>query len=251
MITELRRVAACWENSTSWKITRLLRELRAAISRHRTSGQADALVASLQLLNDTLAGTELAGHYWMCGGQLLAWAREGKPLAQDLRDADFCLLADDLPRFMSAVPAISAAGFNPYVRCITNGGRAMVYQFERNDAQFDFFLVDRRDSDLRFYTFEFSWAPLLSLSDDPELQILASIPDQQLVPFQFVGRTWLKHADHEAELRAVYGDDLARSPGWSWIRDSPAIVERVHWERADESVWSGDFGDLATDGVTL
>ena len=43
------------------------------------------------------------------------------------------------------------------------------------------------------------------------------------------------------------GDHLARSPGSSWIRDNPAIVERVHWERGDESVWSGDFGDLATD----
>ncbi len=47
-------------------------------------------VADLQLLNDTLAAHGLAQSYWLWGGVLLGWAREGAPLAHD-RDADFAL----------------------------------------------------------------------------------------------------------------------------------------------------------------
>ena len=237
-VAELRRVHALLLDSTSWKLTRPLRDVAAAI-RNRPARIRRSFVENLCLLNDTLADTDLAGRYWVWGGLLIGWAREGKPLAHDSRDADFCLLAADLPRFARAVPVLVEAGFAPSRRCITNDLRAMEYQFLRDGAQFEFSVMEPVDGLLRYHEF----------NPDPPTQAIASIADQALVPFELVGRTWLKHADHDAELTAMYGDWRTPNRNW-WYMDDLAIVERAVWTRAEEMQWTGDFADLGTQGVT-
>jgi hypothetical protein len=226
-LARVERIHALWASSKSWTLTRPLRDVAAAM-RTRT------FVKSLRLLNDTLADTDLSGRYWVWGGLLIGWAREGKPLAHDSSDADFCVLAEDMPRFASAVPALKEAGFAPSARYMTSDGRAMEYDFLRDGARFEFFVMEPVDGRLHYYDF----------GTDPPTQALASIADQALVPFEFVGRMWRKHADHDAELTAMYGDWRTPDPGW-WYMDDVAIVERTVWTRADELQWAGDVGDWA------
>jgi hypothetical protein len=67
----------------------------------------------MRRLHCTLAATPLAGRCWIVGGLLLGPIRQGRPLAGDLGDVDFTFLSSDREAFLSAVPAISAAGFRP------------------------------------------------------------------------------------------------------------------------------------------
>ena len=48
-------------------------------------------------------------------------------------------------------------------------------------------------------------------------QVEAYVPEQETVPFSFLGRTWLKPKDHDLELRMVYG---------SWKSGSVVVVPR-------------------------
>ena len=222
-------------NSRSWKVTSPLRDVAAAIRTRRIRtrrGTRRTFVENLRLLNDTLAETDLADGYWVWGGLLVGWAREGKPLANDLHDADFCVLARDVPRFATAVPALVEAGFAPLQRWFTSDGRETAYAFVRDGIRFDFSVLDPVDGHLCYY-----------LCASGPTQALAAIPDQALVPFEFVGRTWHKHADHEAELTAMYGDWRTPDPDW-WFMNDYAIVERSAWTRAGETHWDGGFGDM-------
>ena len=67
----------------------------------------------LRRLNDVLSHTSLAARYWVWGGMLLGWARDGSLLAHDTKhlDADFGVLAEDEERFDTAVPVLERAGF--------------------------------------------------------------------------------------------------------------------------------------------
>jgi hypothetical protein len=192
---------------------------------------------SLQVLNDTLAGTPLAGRYWVWGGLLIGWAREGAPLAHDSRDADFCVRAEDVPHLHSAVPALADAGFAPALRFVTNDGRPVEYSFVRDGAKFEFFVLEPVDGRLRYYDFSDG-----AQGDGPPTQATAEIDEQELVPFELVGRTWLKHADHDAELTAMYGDWRTPDTGW-WYMNDVAIVERTAWTRAGELPWDGGLGE--------
>jgi hypothetical protein len=189
---------------------------------------------NLRLLNDTLADTLLANRYWVWGGLLIGWAREGAPLAHDSRDADFCIRTEDVPHLHSAVPALADAGFAPALRFLTNDGRPVEYSFVRDGAKFEFFVLEPVDGRLRYYDFSDG-----ARGDGPPTQATAEIAEQRLERFELVGRTWLKHADHEAELTAMYGDWRTPDPAWEYMNDV-AIVERTAWERAGELPWNGD-----------
>jgi hypothetical protein len=58
--------------------------------------------------------------------------------------------------------------------------------------------------------------------------------DQDLVGSDFLGRDRLKHADHDAELTAIYGKWRAADPGWK-LFDDRSIVELVPWAMVDEA----------------
>jgi hypothetical protein len=235
-LSEARRDSILVANSWSWRLTRPLREVPKGVTDRLFSAYTSRkFIQNLCLLHDTLDDTELAGRYWLSSGLLLGWARNGKPLKNDMRDADIYFLSDDLPSFARAIPSIIDAGFEPSRRLLTNDGRTMVYQFILDGSTFDFAVMEQGDGYLHYYSFR---APF----GGTHVQVLDSIPDQPLEPFEFVGRTWLKHIDHDAELTAMYGDWRIDDPRWDTLK-SPAIIERSIWTRFDESVWTGQYGD--------
>jgi hypothetical protein len=184
--------------------------------------------SDLRRLHDALADTDLSGNYWIWAGMLLGWTREGTLLAHD-RDADFALLEEDLPRLLQAVPALRQAGFVPIQQFRSNTGELTELTFRRHSAKFEFFVFTPIDGMLRYNVY--GWPP------DHLVQVEAEIPNQELVPFHFLGRTWLKHVDHERELACMYGDWRVPQRTWNYLQDDQAAVGRQPWLNPD-SAWS-------------
>ena len=181
------------------------------------------LEADLRRLNDALATTDLAGRYWMFSGCLLGWAREGKILRHDTRDVDFGIRSEDVPHLRAAVPTLNRAGFRCLFQFYNNAGKVTELTFIRRGAQYEFFSMEPVDGRLRYYLYD--------IRDDP-IELEAEQPDQSLVPFDFLNRTWLKQADHELDLATVYGDWRTPDPSWSYL-NQPNIVARRRWVHTD------------------
>lgn len=171
----------------------------------------------LRRLHDVLAGTDLAGHYWVWCGLLLGWAREGRPLRHDLHDADFCVLAEALPLLEAAVPALRRAGFLPLGRARATDGSVASLSFARHrwrSTRIDFSVIAVVDDQLRYFNHG-------SLAVRP-VEIECRLPVQELVPFDFLRRTWLRHANADLELTAMYGDWRTPRPMWFYLVDDRA-----------------------------
>lgn len=199
-----------------------------------------AFVTNLQLLNDTLAQSPVADRYWVWGGLLIGWARDGLTLAHDSADADFCVRREDLPLFAVAARALIGAGFAPLYRHVNSAGRATEFTFWRDGAKFEFFLMDCVGEQLYYYEFG------AGAEGEGPIEALAAIPAQPLVAFEFLDRTWLKHNDHDAELTTMYGEWRVPRPEWYYM-DDRAIVSRTVWTRSDDRAWAGSF-DIDRDG---
>jgi hypothetical protein len=101
-----------------------------------------AMIGHLRLINDVLAKTPMAGRYWVFGGLLLGYVREGNVLLHDSVDADFAFLAEDLPVLERCIPALADAGFRPLFRYPGLDGDAFEWSFQRGDAKLEFFRQD-------------------------------------------------------------------------------------------------------------
>jgi hypothetical protein len=178
----------------------------------------------LRRLNDVLSATELAGRYWVFGGLLLGWAREGSVLGYDSADADFAIRREDFDRLCASVPALERAGFRRLFRFANNAGEVTELTFMRRGAQFEFFSLTPTGGTFRYFMYGFDKTGAVEVEVEEPLQALA--------PFEFVGRTWLKPADHDLELSATYGNWRAPNPDW-WYLDQPNVVERRQWQNSD------------------
>lgn len=175
---------------------------------------------NLQRLNDVLARTPLDGHYWLFSGVLLGWAREGRLLIHDYDDADFAYDANDDDRFAASVPDLVRAGFEPLHRFRSNDGEFTEHSFQLDLAKFEFFRFTRHESCYQYHVY--GWDP----HDRTRfVEMTAQIAAQRRERIKFLGRTWLKPADHEAELTAIYGEWRTPDQSWSYLNDN-AIVER-------------------------
>jgi hypothetical protein len=188
------------------------------LARHRM------LESNMVALHDALAQTPLAGRYWVWGGALLGWAREGRLLAHD-NDADFALFREDLPAFRAGWAALAAAGFDLGIIFVNNDGQATEFVFYKDHLRFEFFIFDRDGSGIRYWLF---YPP-------GKLEMLGRLPWDGVEPLNFLGRTWLKPRDHEAHLAAMYGDWRTPEPGYDYVTDEKSIVARYRWQR--EPVW--------------
>jgi hypothetical protein len=178
----------------------------------------------LRRLHDAIAETDLDGRYWMWGGLLLGWAREGAILPHDCVDADFAVADEDFGHLMSAVPSIMKAGFRCDRRFMNNEGDITEVTFIRYGSRFEFFRMFPAGERLKYFMYSKTW------SDATELE--AYLPAQRRVPFSFIGRTWLKHEDHARELESIYGSWQIPDPGWSYL-DGPDIEVRREWHMTD------------------
>jgi cytidyltransferase-like protein len=170
-------------------------------------------IRDLRRLHDVLAGTELAERYFVFGGLLIGWAREGRVLRHDARDADFAFDREDTAAFVAASRELTRAGFTLTEEFRNNDGEVAEYRFVRHGARFEFFVLWRGDDALRHFMY------------DAETEMVCEFPEQDLVPFEFLGRTWLKQADHDALLGRAYGDWRTPDPDWDYTNDG-TIVER-------------------------
>lgn len=192
-----------------------------------------SFAVQLRRLHDALAATPIDGHYWVWAGLLLGWAREGRILRHDYRDADFAYLAEDQPRFIESAPSLIKAGFRPQHRLRNNAGRTTVWTFRRAGADFEFFRIERSGPSFGYYGYDgFD-------SARKRIEMYCEVPAQPLVTFSFLGRTWLKVLDHEREFESLYGDWRTPGPG-PRLGEAPAVVRCTTW-RPSEHGWTGDF----------
>lgn len=182
------------------------------------------VVADLQLLNDVLASSALAGRYWIVCGMLLGWAREGDLIGGDLDDFDLAFSADDFDRFRSAMLDLIKAGFLPRYRYPGVGEPATALTLVRHGAKFEFYRMDPDGPDhYRHHSF--------GHLDGVAVQNVHRSLRQALVPIQFLDRLWMKSADHELELTHEYGD--WRTPDYAWdYMQAHSITGRVPWDRS-------------------
>jgi hypothetical protein len=176
-------------------------------------------VEDLHLLHDVLAGSGLAGRYWVWSGLLLGWAREGRILPGDL-DADLAYEAGDHERYVSAVPSLLQVGFRRWFSFRNNEGKVTEEVFVRRGAKFEFYRMPEVGGQREYY--------LYGIDADGPVQVTARLPRQELAPFEFLGRTWLKALDHEAELEAMYGDWRTPDPTFDYLHEH-TIVARARW----------------------
>lgn len=234
------------------------------IARRRVRSARDAVlrrksrfIDGLTLLNRTVANTALADRYWIFGGLLLGWAREGAILRNDYRDADFAFMSEDRDRLVSSIEAIREAGFRPLHRWRNNDGHTTEWVFERDGARFEFFEfspVDPSDSAVpeapmfRHYGYfpkSGSWAEALNNPGSSIEQVEVHLPYQTRGEFAFLGSRWHKAVDHELELDSLYGERWRAEPKvfyntpWMTSRHSPAIYSRQRWTIGSFD-WDGD-----------
>jgi hypothetical protein len=182
----------------------------------------------LRRFNDAVARTPLNERYWVCGGLLLGWAREGRILAHDAKDADFMVRSEDADAFHEAVPALERAGYKRAFEYRNNEGVITAYTLLSNHARFDFGFTfpGRGGAERRF--FDYGEAP----SGLIELECV--LPDQPLERFRFLHRDWLKPIDHERVLATAYGDWRIPKVNWDYsyyIQEDRSIVAVRPWTR--------------------
>lgn len=181
--------------------------LVSGVSRHLTHRE-------IRRLHDALDPTPIAGRYWIVGGLLLGWARQGDLLAHDTADVDFAFRSADYGRLRESIPFLVAAGFQLSHAWRDNDGELTALTFLRSGVHFDFLKMTPVEDRLRYRCYFLG------------VQVTGELPSQPLVPFELFGRTWLKPADHERELAAAYGDWWNPRTDWRTDRDSPSVTSR-------------------------
>ncbi|MBI3957502.1 MAG: LicD family protein [Chloroflexi bacterium] len=176
---------------------------------------------SLQLLHDTLADTPLACRYWVWGGLLIGWAREGRILSHDVSDADFAFLREHRARFLNAIHALKAAGFVPSKRWINNEGDATEYVFVKGSAKFEFFEMVRQGDEFCYWLY------------NRPVEFACRIPSHGLAAMTFLDRLWQKPDDHDKHLTAVYGEWCVPDPNYTFLNEK-SIVESYPWRGTND-----------------
>lgn len=182
----------------------------------------DEAVASLQLFNDILAASPLAGRYWIYSGMLLGWAREGDLIKGDYHDFDFAVQDEDWGRLQQASIELIKAGFLPRSRFPSFGLRCNVLVFQHGAIRFEIY---RMDSDGPDHWRSYSYGGLYGA----DWENVHRFRRQPLVPIDFLDRLWLKVLDHETELTDDYGDWHTPDPDWNYML-THTITRREHWD---------------------
>jgi hypothetical protein len=213
----------------------------AALRRRRSA----LFEQDMRLLNDVLADSPLAGRYWVWGGLLLGWAREGRVLPHDVGDADFAFTTEDEELLAAAEPRLAAAGFRRWFSFRNRAGQRTERVYVRHGFRFEFFRMDAVGEDTHEYH-------MYGPGRTGPVELAGHLPRQELEPFEFLGRTWLKPRDHDLLLRTCYGDWRTPDPTWTMF-DDHSLVARRAWRPAadlpDPDAASGTPSDGASDAA--
>ena len=191
----------------------------------KPSVEYSQVVADLQLLNDVLAASALAGRYWMSRGMLMGWAREGDLIRCDLHDFDFSWLSTDLDRFRSAMLDLAKAGFLPRYRYPGAPDPCTALVLVRHGTQFEFYRMEP-DGPNKYRSHTYGHINGASIENT------CSWWRQPLVPIDYLDRLWLKPQDHESELIDEYGNGWRTpDPDWDYMQGR-TITGRRAWKEA-------------------
>lgn len=220
------------------------RPITAVVTTVAVEAQCAQQERRLQRVHDLLSATPIAGRYWISCGVLLGWAREERLLANDALDVDFHYLDEDSARLEESLPTLVAAGFRIAWRFPNFNADTVATQWTlmQGNSKFDFFRIENLGDRFRRY----GYGGLDSDESGPTENELA-LPPQALEEFHFLGRYWLKPANHDVELTALYGDWLTPDPSFSSM-DYRAIVERRPWNVGSSRVDSDGDADCAEPG---
>ena len=180
----------------------------------------------MRLLNDVLADSPLGGRYWIWAGLLLGWAREGRVLPHDVGDADFAFSAADYALLAMTEPRLETAGFRRWFSFRNRAGECTERVYVRNGFRFEFFRMDDVGDDTHEYH-------VYGPGRTGTIEFVGHLPRQELEPFEFLGRTWLKPRNHDLLLSTCYGDWRTPDPTWSMFDDRSLVARRVWRPAAD------------------
>lgn len=193
-------------------------------------------VENLQLLNDTLAAGPLNERYWVWGGLLIGWAREGHPMKHDLQDADFAINAEDEALLQLATKDLIAAGFEPLQYFVNNEGKKTEFCFQRDGVKLEFFLLRKVNDQFVYNTYRGKGGRV----DKRRLQVTSAIAYQELCEFKYLQRTWNKVQNHDDELTRLYGNWRKPDKNYVYWNDCQAIIKTDPWT-GDVYAWDGSF----------
>ena len=200
----------------------LLRKIRRRL-RQKISFTPEKLVRSLHRFHDVMANTPLSDKYWVCGGMLLGYAREGQ-LIQNDNDFDFHYWRDDSEALQASLEILLKAGFKKCFRWVNNDGHATEYVLIYQEIKFEFFEATRHEDSIRWYCYHHR----------PPRQFLNEVPAYDLESFDFYEREWLKPVDQERYLESLYGDWKTPCPDYTFYIDSNAIIRRDRWRGGNQ-----------------
>ena len=175
------------------------------------------MIDGLVRINDTLAKTPVHNKYWLCGGAVLGWAREGALLKHD-PDIDFHIWKDDVPALLQSIPALKSAGFEPVQKWVNPAGEITIYVFSYRKAKFEFFVSTEVNGNMQCNIYH---------GHEPTYQTTCETPGCELDEFEFYGRTWLKPKNHEQYLTALYGDWKKPNKNFKHETESPSVIASV------------------------
>ena len=183
---------------------------------YRDKHQQAILIEGLCKMHDVLRDTPLHNKYWVCGGALLGWAREGGLLKHD-NDIDFHLWESDLPAFEIASKALVRAGFKPKYYSYNCAGKIIKYVFLYKHFKVEFFVAYCVDGNTRCFLYN---------GKNPTYEYILETPGCELNEFEFYNRIWLKPADHESYLTIQYGNWKIPDENFNYTT-SDAIVSKT------------------------
>ena len=178
------------------------------------------LLAGLNKLHAVLSESPLHKKYCIVFGALLGWAREGALLKHD-DDVDFLFWQEDRDALEVAIDMLLVNGFQ-YERCWRNTKNEVTeHILTYRGLRFEFFGAHRVNGKAQFYAFG------KYHRGGQYFELLYEVTDFELTKFDFLGKTWLKPADHEKFLAEMYGDWKTPNKDFDDIREGPGIISRT------------------------
>jgi hypothetical protein len=168
--------------------------------------------------------TPMRKRFWMCGGILLGYAREGRLLSHDT-DIDFHYWVEDEEILLDVLKNLCQHEFSYVGEMIDNNNRCTQHVIRYGKVKIDFFVAWRVDGKVQWTCYTTPhW-------NRPSRQYLNEIPDLQTAEVEFYGLPVSKPIDHETYLQAIYGNWMEPMVDYTYYVDSCSIIACEPWRQ--------------------